>query len=249
MNSHRTLLAAAIASILWAPLVHAAATVDFRDTVTTIAPGVAGTFAGADFSYSTDLYFTGSGTWTSQWQFESTASNTSVTGFGGVVATPTSIAAGTPQAMINATVPAGNAAGLDIYYSGSSSATPGASFLTTADVGRYTLTFSGGGTNGVDSGGTFDSTVRILGNWSAPASHSALSFGTGYSVLEDFVFNGAFTTVEVQTTDYDGVNPGIGFTLYGNTVAVPEPGEWSLLCAGALVLVSRSRRLKNSQSI
>lgn len=249
MQKARKVLIAAIVVSLWAPLVHASVNVDFRDSITTIAPGAVGTFSGSDFSYGSDLYFTGSGSWSSQWSFESTASAISVTGFGGVNVTPTSLPAGTALATITATVPAGGAAGLDIYYSGDSSATPGASFLTTTmALNRYALTFAGGGVNGVNDGGTFDSTVRILGNWSSPSSHSALTFGAGYSLVQDFVYNGAFTTVEVQTTDYDGVNPSIDFTLYGNTAAVPEPGVWSLLCVGALVLFMRARRRIRGQS-
>ncbi len=243
MQANRKIIVIAVFAGLWAPLVHASPSVVFRDSVTTVAPGSAGTFVGSDFSYDTDLYFTGSGTWSSQWQFESTASTASLTGFGGVSVTPTSVPAGTAVATIDATVPASGGAGLDIDYSGSSSATSGASFLTTTTaLDRYALTFTGGGTNGVDDGGTFDSTVRILGNWSSPSSHGALTFGAGYTLIQDFVFNGAFTTVEVQTTDFDGVNPTIDFTLYGSTVPVPEPSEWSLLVAGALVLAVRARR-------
>ena len=248
MQTSRILLAAIVAG-LWAPMVHASPTVYFRDSTTTINPGPSGTFAGSDFSYGTELYFAGSGSWSSQWSFESTATGIAINGIGGVTATPTSVPAGTPLTTINATVPAGGVGGLDIYYSGDSSATPGASFLTTATaLDHYVLAFAGGGTNGVDDGGTFDSTVRILGNWSSPTSHSALSFGSGYTLVQDFVFNGAFTTVEVQTTDYDGVNPSIDFTLYGNTVAVPEPSGWALLCVGALVIAARAWRMARRAS-
>jgi PEP-CTERM motif len=103
-------------------------------------------------------------------------------------------------------------------------------------AGLSALRFVGGGTNFVDDGGIFTSTVVIKGDWSAvgvTGGHVLVGFNPAYSATSNFVYDNISDTtrIGVQTTNFvNGSNPSIDFFLLGG--AVPEPSSWALLITG-----------------
>ncbi len=125
------------------------------------------------------------------------------------------------------------------------------SFITSGlEAGRYALYFSGGGSGGTGFGDTFVSTIYILGDWSNPANRSALSHNAGWTITENFFYNGVDRTIiSGYTEDYDGTNPGFAFTLYGDRVPgtpVPEPSTGLLAAAGVLWTAAQIRKSKSN---
>jgi hypothetical protein len=222
-----------------------------RDTLTVVDTGAAGTFAGAQFSYSNNIGFdTGTGTLNTNLLTVPASTGISIYGLGSSVATPSSTPDGTPSTPVSVTSDGSAGSGWGFSYAGAASSVAGNSFLTNTTFGtRYALDFSGGGTNFVDLGGRFTSTVKILGDFSAASAHTAVSFGAGYALLQDFVFDAInnLTLVQVETTQYDGTNPGIHFLLLGDELRahVPEPSMPFLMALALLALASmRMRRAR-----
>ena len=214
-----------------------------RDTVTTINPGAAGTFAGASFDYANTIKFDkGTGSVGYILNTLPAATGITISALGLSTVSPSSLPDGANSAPVTVTGDSTGSGGWSFHYVGQSSSTPGNSYITNMiSGGMYALEFSGGGSNFVDAGNTFDSLVSIMGDFSAGTLHSAVTYGAGYSLVGDFVFNGTYTNVEVKTTSYAlGVNPQIDFTLFGNTV--PEPGTLALVGAALAGLVATRKR-------
>lgn len=118
------------------------------------------------------------------------------------------------------------------------------------ESGRHALYFNGGGAGGTGLGDVFVSTIYILGDWSSPANRSALTYNPGWTITEEFLYNGVDRTIiSGFTDDYDGTDPGFQFTLYGDRVPgtpVPEPGAVSLTAAGLLLVLARVRKSRSN---
>lgn len=225
-------IASAFAGAAWA----APVTVS-RDTVTTVATGAAGTFAGASFTYDNTMRFdTGTGSYGVTLNTNAASRNTTLNGLGASTVSPTTLPDGVNSAGISITGDASGNGGWHFNYIGDASSVFGESYLTNTIIsGRYALAFNGGGFNLIDTGGVFTSTVVIDGDWSDSASHTALSFGAGYTLLNDFSYDGGTnkTTVKVQLASWDGTNPDIAFALLGAR-ALPEPGALPLVALALL---------------
>ena len=216
-----------------------------RDTVTAVTTG-SSSFSGASLIYTNTIDFDSTaGSITNNVNFQPLATSIFFVGLGGTTVSQPNAPDFTPSVVLTTTSPGGSGQGWRFGYQGVAGSIAGQNFITNLIVGGINeLAFSGGGTNFVSPGGTFDSIVTLTGNWSNPASHTAATFGTGYSVLQNFTYSGGVTTFEVRTTNYDGTNPGINFTLFGSAVDAPEPASLSLLALGVagLGFVTRRRR-------
>ena len=203
-----------------------------RTTTTTIHLGNTATLAGASFDYANLVTFSSDPGESIAITLSTSgnATNISTSAGGGASVTPSSVPNGTPQANLTLTGNAVSGGGSwQFGYQGTAGTAAGSSFIVYDSVNnRYALDFAAGGSNFVTPGGTFTSTLAIDGDWSAPSSHSAISFGAGYTLVDDFVFSGGVTRVTVKTTNYDNTNPGIVFSLLGAQV-VPEPGSLALV--------------------
>ena len=102
--------------------------------------------------------------------------------------------------------------------------------------GHNVLHFSGGGTGFLDTGGIFVDNIFITGDWSGlgtnAGNHTGLTFASGYSVINDFIYDPMhnWTLLTISNGSYAGINPGIDFFLVGG--AVPEPATWALMLLG-----------------
>ena len=115
------------------------------------------------------------------------------------------------------------------------------------------LEFNGNNNGFLKTGGTFDYSVTLPGDWStqgtATGDSQLLGLGAGFVVTKDFVFDPTSntTTVEVLSTSYAAGSPNVGlnFMLYGSTaVPVDEPTPTALLLAGlgAIGWIGRRRQ-------
>lgn len=215
-----------------------------RYTYSYIDPGAAGTFAGASMDYNNNFLLSDCrGTTTNIVNARPLATDIKFKGVGDITVDPSSSPNGTPSTEVKVTSPEGVGGGWDFDYRIASSPTAGLSFLQNDVVGgRHVLRFAGGGAGLLEVGGLFTSTVVINGDWSNPASRSpSTAYGSGYAVIQDFVFDGTSTRFAVQNTNYNGTDPGISFYLIG--APVPEPGTWALLLLGlGAVVVTRRRQ-------
>jgi hypothetical protein len=214
---------------------HADPMVVSRDTTSILDTG-SSSFGGATDQYDNTINLnTSSGTYNATLSIDTLATGIAVAGFGGTTVTPTSIPSGTTSAPLTASSPGGAGQGFTYDYQTTAGTAPGngqSQFSTGISGGHYTLTFDDGGTGFVVNGDTFTSSVELTGNWSSPASHSAVTYAGGYTLTQDFVYSGGDTFVTVQTTNYEGVDPSIDFTLIGASVPVPEPPSIALLGVG-----------------
>ena len=202
-----------------------------RDTTTTINPGAAVDFSGASYIYANYIHFNNvAGTdGASNLSLQSNATGITFSGLGSTVVTPPTVPDGTTTANIVAVSPGGTGQGFFFGYSGGDGG-----FLSSGVLGgKYDLAFSGGGQNALDAGGTFLSTVKILGDYSSASSHTAATYSSDYLVTQNFVYTGGYTYFTVQTTNFQGNNPTIAFSLLGATVgSVPEPATWGMMILG-----------------
>lgn len=200
-----------------------------RDTTTTINPGAAADFSGASYNYLNVIHFnTVAGTdGATNLTIEPGAQNVTFTGLGNTVVTPPTLPAGSTGGVITAVSPGGTGQGFVFSYSGGDNG-----FLSSGVMsGRYDLTFNGGGTGIVDTGGTFLSTVQILGDYSATTAHTIATFSSDYTVLQNFVYSAGYTYFTVRTTNFQTNSPAISFSLLGAS-AVPEPATWAMMLVG-----------------
>ena len=138
-----------------------------------------------------------------------------------------------------------------------SGATPGDdSFISQTQVVRNgqlhaALVFNGGGSGGVSEGGFFISTFVMAGLWSASGTGNAgsveYSYNSAfYSIVNNFEYDGVYTTFTVGTNAYattldgEGNNPTIQMLLIGDVV-VPAPGAAALIGLAGLVAGRRRR--------
>ncbi len=237
-------LASAFAGAAWA----APVTVS-RDTVTGVAVGAAGTFAGASFTYDNTMRFdTGTGNYGVTLNTNAASRSTTLSGLGASIVSPATLPDGVNAASVTVTGDATGNGGWQFSYVGDASGVFGESYLTNTIIGgRYALAFDGGGFNLIDTGGVFTSTVVIEGDWSDIGSHTALSHGAGYTLLNDFSYDliSNKTTVKVQLASWDGTNPDISFALLGARV-LPEPGVLPLAALALLGAAFARRRVMPS---
>ena len=219
-----------------------------RWTYTYVTP-VLTDFSGSHFVYNNSLYLNqDAGTYAATVNFQSVATDIHFYAEGGTTVDPLSAPDHTPAVPMTITTPGGPGQLVGFDYNGVATDTPGLSFLTYGVIGsQYALTFTGGGTNLLDTDGTFHSLVVIDGDWSSASSHTAASYGAGYTLENDFTYDAISnkTTFRISTFDYDGTNPGISFSLLGADVAaVPEPATWVAMIAGFALLGATMRRRK-----
>jgi hypothetical protein len=120
---------------------------------------------------------------------------------------------------------------------------------TVSDVfaGHDALHFNGGGTGFDDVGAIFVDNIFILGDWSALGvthGHTAASFASGFSLINDFVYNPTFdwTLLTISSGSFPGGSPIIDFHLLGGPAGVPEPASWALMLAGVFGAGAALRR-------
>ena len=120
--------------------------------------------------------------------------------------------------------------------------------------GLATLEFIGANGGFLKTGGVFDYSVTLPGDWSAHGTDTGdsqiLGLASGFTFTKDFVFDAATntTTVEVLDTDYGSGNPfvNLDFILYGSAIqAVSEPMSPALMLGGLAVLACISRRRRS----
>jgi hypothetical protein len=215
-----------------------------RSDLNIINPGDA-YFDGASYSRTANISLTaGSGNGSQTLTIVPLATAITFFGTGGVGVSPSGAASGTTSAVVNLTVPAtGTGLGWGFSIQAVASTLAGQSSLTQSWAGAVNqLTWSKDGTGLVATGGTFIETTEILGDWSAASAHTAATYSSGYSLLSNFVFNGTYTVVSVQTTNYQGTGPLLSFTLE----TVPEPASMALLGAGCAALLGVARRRRRA---
>lgn len=208
-----------------------------RYTYTYVTPGAAADFSGASYVYNNTLNLDEvAGETGVALSIQPGAQNIVVYGFGGTTVSPTFAPDYTPLVPVSITSPGGPGNGWGFDYTGGANG-----FLNPTIIGgRRALAFSGGGF-GVLSNGRFLSSVIIAGDWSSLANRTAASFGAGYSILDDFAFDGMTTRFTIVTDSYQGINPSISFALLG--AGVPEPQSWALMLSGfALIGVGLRRK-------
>ena len=234
---HGLIVAAIFAAACNQALAQTAPTSIERYTYTYVTPG-GSDFSTSSFVYNNTINFDGTaGIISPTVNFQQVATNISLYGQGATTVSSTSVPDHTPLVVETITSPGGPGQGYGFDYNGVAASTPGLSFLTFGVLGgHYALTFSGGGTNLVDLGGRFFSSVVIDGDWSDPLSHTTATFAPGYSIDTDFVYDSISdkTTFTIETNDYQtDVNPSIAFSLIGgSTGAVPELSTWAMLLTG-----------------
>jgi hypothetical protein len=214
-----------------------------RTTHTTVDVGTPGTFAGASFDYRNTITFdNGAGQYQINLTTVAAATGITLNGLGTTTVAPPTIPNGASTTTVTATSDGSAGSGYQFGYTGLASSTPGNSFISNTTAGGvYELYFSGGGSNALDVGGDFYSEVDILGDFSSAGSHGGLSYGAGYTLVNDFTFDGTYTKVTVETRSFNGTNPSIQFALYGNSLSVPEPGGLPLVGAALLSLFGLRR--------
>jgi PEP-CTERM motif len=231
-----------------------------RYTYTYVTPS-GGDFSGSTFIYNNTINFDGvAGERDETVNFKPVAAGINLYGQGGTTVSIPTAADGTLFVNEAFTSPGGTGQGYGFDYDGGTSAVFGDSFLMPGTVGGLeALFFNGGGTNLLDDGGRFLSSVVIDGDWSSSASHTAATFASGYVIDQDFVYDAISgkTTFSIETDDYvagvmatddtlgiDPVNPAISFALLGDPVDdVPEPMSLALFGAGlAGAFVIRRKR-------
>lgn len=217
-----------------------------RYTYSYIDPGAAGTFSGAALVYNNSFRIADGFSGDAFYTVSARPLATGITFYAvnGATIDPTSSPDGTPVTNVKVTGNGGDGQGWGFDYAVVASPVAGQSFLQQDVVdGHYVLRFNGGGAGLLPSGARFLSSVVIQGDWTAPASHSPVSYGAGYTVDQDFAFDGTSTRFTIETSNYNGTGPSIGFYLIG--APVPEPGTWALLLLGLgpLVALQARRRL------
>jgi len=116
--------------------------------------------------------------------------------------------------------------------------------------GLHYLEFTGNNDGFLKSGGVFDYSVTLPGNWSTQGTSTGDSELVGlnpeFSVTQDFIFDPVndTTTLEVLNTDYDLSQPNLAldFMVFGSPVSEPLPSALLLAGLGALGWTSRRRR-------
>lgn len=239
----------AIPSVLAATQAQAADPIE-RYTYTYVTPGSAD-FSASSFLYNNTVNFdTVAGSIVQTINFQSVAKSIVIYGQGGTVPSVTSLPDFTPSQDVTFTSPGGTGQGYGFDYTGVATATAGLSFLTYGVVnGHYALTFTGGGTNLVDNGGRFFSSVVIDGNWSDAASRTLASFDPGYSIDQNFIYDSVSnkTTFTIETTNYQANNPTISFSLLGALApSVPEPATWAMMIVGFGAIGASLRRRRTT---
>lgn len=214
-----------------------------RYTYSYVDPGASGTFAGAAVGYNNSLRMADGFTGDALYSLSALplATNISFYAVNGATVTPTSSPDGTPVTPVQVTGNGGNGQGWGFDYHIVASPVAGQSFLQQDVVdGHQVLRFTGGGTGLIPTGARFYSSVVIQGDWSSPVSHSPVLYGAGYSLIQDFEYDGFFTRFTIDTSSYNGTNPSIAFYLIG--APVPEPASGALLLSGLGLVVLLSRR-------
>jgi hypothetical protein len=100
--------------------------------------------------------------------------------------------------------------------------------------------FGGGGSNLLDTGGIFTVEVFIAGNWGVGTSTGDVNLTNldpSYGIVDPFthvtILGNDYTLLSVSDGNFQGVNPSLGFDLYGSPVeAVPEPSTWAMMILG-----------------
>lgn len=218
-----------LAAVLLLPTA-AAAQIAERYTYTYITPGSLPDFSDSSFVYNNTFNLKpGATAFDFNFSIVPGAQGINTYGINGTTTSPTSVPDGSSSYLFTVTPTASPDQGFGLDYFGGATG-----FIASTTVGgRYALGFSGGGTSGVDIGGRFVSSVVLLGDWSSAASHTPVSYGSGYSVLQDFVYDGTNTRFVISTDDFQGTSPGISFSLLGARIgAVPEPATWSMMIVG-----------------
>lgn len=214
-----------------------------RYTYSYIDPGAPGQFVGASMVYNNNFQLnTNCGQSGFTVSSLPLATDISFKGVNGVIVTPGMSPDGTTLTNVTVQSPGGPDRGWDFDYRIAASATPGQSFLQYDIVGgHHVLRFNGGGAGLLEVGGSFFSRVVINGNWSNPDSHSSALYNPAFTLTDDFAYDAIadVTIYRVETTSYNGSNPGISFYLIG--APVPEPATWALLFAGFGAIAWRRR--------
>lgn len=100
----------------------------------------------------------------------------------------------------------------------------------------------------VDAGDPFSWALKIPGDWSSqgsgPGQSQLLSLNPGWSIVQDFVFDGSATTLALSR-DAGGANgPGVALNIY----AAPSPGGAMLGLLAGLGTIRRRRKSRGAAS-
>ncbi len=157
------------------------------------------------------------------------ATSIQVSGTGGANTSVSSAADFTTSFPVTITSPGGSGVGWQLGFQIGAGTTSGQSPLTDTIVGGlHQLSLFLNPSGFIVNGSPYTATVEILGDWSGSASHTTATHSAGYTVLDDFVFDGTYTRYSVQNTNFQGSGPSISFSL------VPEPGTMAVLSVGLL---------------